>query len=248
MTIYRFAEMTWEEVRDLPKERAIPILPVGAVEAHGPHLPLETDVIIAEAMAASGSNVLSGAGWTPVILPSLPYTAAPFAAGFPGTLSVDAETVTHLATAIADCLAGQGFRWWAIANAHLDPTHVAALRQVVERTHGTIVTIFPDLTRKAWASRLTDEFQSGACHAGQYETSVVMAARPDQVRDGTRSGLPDNPVSLSQAIRSGQTTFEEAGGADAYFGYPAAATDQEGRMTIDTLGAILAEAVQRDAS
>jgi creatinine amidohydrolase len=75
-----------------------------------------------------------------------------------------------------------------------------------------------------------------------------MAARPDLVKEGARAALPDNPISLSQAIRAGTSTFEEAGGASAYFGYPAAATEAEGRKTIDTLGDILAEAVDRDAS
>lgn len=250
MTVRHFAEMTWEELRDLPKERAIVILPVGAVEAHGPHLPLETDVIIAQAMAVAGSSRLAATGWTPVILPALPFTAAPFAEGFSGTVSVAAETVTRLVIDIADSLARHGFRWWAIANAHLDPAHVGALQRAVDETRdrGAIGTIFPDLTRKPWASRLTDEFQSGACHAGQYETSIVMAARPDLVRERARAALPDNPTSLSQAIRAGQKTFEEAGGTSAYFGYPAAATTEEGHATIETLGEILAEAVERDAS
>ncbi|HWN67087.1 MAG TPA: creatininase family protein, partial [Haliangium sp.] len=59
MPVLRLAEMTWEELRDVPRERAVAILPVGATEAHGPHLPLGTDVIIAEAMARRGAERLS---------------------------------------------------------------------------------------------------------------------------------------------------------------------------------------------
>ena len=51
MPVHRLSDMTWEEVRDTDRRNAVAILPVGAVEAHGPHLPLGTDVIIAEAMA-----------------------------------------------------------------------------------------------------------------------------------------------------------------------------------------------------
>ena len=58
-----------------------------------------------------------------------------------------------------------------------------------------------------------------------------------------RRGLPSNPSSLSVAIREGKATFEEAGGPDAYFGHPAEASAAEGEATIDTLGAILEEAV-----
>jgi creatinine amidohydrolase len=102
---------------------------------------------------------------------------------------------------------------------------------------------FPDLTYKPWVLRLTEEFQSGACHAGSFEGSVVMAARPDLVREKIRRSLEPNPQSLSVAIREGKNTFEEAGGDQAYFGEPAAASVEEGRRTIEILGEILAEAV-----
>ncbi len=70
-----------------------------------------------------------------------------------------------------------------------------------------------------------------------------MAERPDLVRDQVRAALPPNPASLSTAIREGRKTFEEAGGPEAYFGFPAEATAEEGRATLKTLGAILADAV-----
>jgi creatinine amidohydrolase len=100
---------------------------------------------------------------------------------------------------------------------------------------------FPDLTRKPWALRLGEEFRSGACHAGRFETSIVLAARPELVRD-TRRSLPANPVSLSDAIRAGIGNFHDAGGPRAYFGEPAQASVKEGRELIDALGAILEEA------
>ena len=103
--------------------------------------------------------------------------------------------------------------------------------------------VFPDVTGRAWAPRLTEEFRSGACHAGSYEGSVVLAAAPSLVREKIRLGLAPNPVSLSEAIREGKRSFEEAGGARAYFGYPADASAAEGERTIAALGLILAEAV-----
>jgi creatinine amidohydrolase len=105
---------------------------------------------------------------------------------------------------------------------------------------------FPNLTLKPWAARLSEEFRSGACHAGQFETSIVLAERPELVREAIRATLPPNPASLSRAIRDGKQSFEEAGGSRAYFGYPSQATAEEGRATIDTLGAILEEAVQAE--
>jgi creatinine amidohydrolase len=90
---------------------------------------------------------------------------------------------------------------------------------------------------------LTDEFKSGACHAGRFEGSIVLAERPELVRDDVRRRLTAVTASLSSAIGEGKRTFEEAGGPRAYFGDPAAATADEGRTTIATLGAILADAV-----
>ena len=98
---------------------------------------------------------------------------------------------------------------------------------------------FPNLAAKPWALRLGEEFKSGACHAGQFETSIVLAERPELVRDAIRETLPPNPASISRAIREGKRDFDEAGGPRAYFGYPAQATAEEGRATVETLGAIL---------
>lgn len=242
------AAMTWEEARDAAGPRTVAILPVGAVEAHGPHLPLETDVIIAQAMARSGAARLAQRGLRAVILPPLSYTAAGFARGFGGTISLRPETVSATIVDIAANLARQGYGLLAIANAHLDPAHLTSLEAAAAeiRRAGGLGVAFPNLTRKPWGSRLGEEFRSGACHAGQFETSIVLAERPDLVREATRAGLAPNPASISQAIRAGKQTFEEAGGPRAYFGFPADATASEGRSTIEVLGMILDEAIQAE--
>jgi creatinine amidohydrolase len=242
------AEMTFVEVQELGKD-AVVILPIGAIEAHGPHLPLLTDVIIARGMAAEGAKALAAQGLPEVVVaPPLQITAAPFAAAFPGTLSLSPATFTALLVDAIQSLHRAGFAHVILANAHLDPAHIASLHEGVRRAredHGITVT-FPDITRKPWALRLTAEFKSGACHAGQFETSMVMAERPELVRESIREGLEPNPASLSQAIKEGKTTFAEAGGPRAYFGFPKDASAEEGRATLATLGAILAEALVAD--
>ena len=240
--------MTWEEVRDAAGPGSVAILPVGAIEAHGPHLPLDTDVIIAEAMAHCGAGHLAGRGLRVVILPTLAYTAAPFARDFAGTFSLRPETIGLLVADIATSLARHRFGMLAIANAHLDPAHLASLETAAAavRRELELPVAFPNLTVKPWALRLGEEFRSGACHAGRFETSIVLAERPDLVRDNIRENLPANPASLSRAIREGKQSFAEAGGPQAYFGFPADATADEGRATIETLGEILAEAVQAE--
>ena len=244
------AAMTWEEARDAAGPGSVAILPVGAVEAHGPHLPLETDVIIAQAMARSGAARLAARGVSAVMLPPLAYTAAAFADDFPGTLSVRPETVTAMLLDIAAALARHRFGTLAISNAHLDPGHLASLDAAVSaiRRDVGIAVAFPNLAAKPWVLRLTDEFKSGACHAGQFETSIVLAEQPDLVRSDIMAALAPNPASLSRAIRDGKQSFAEAGGPQAYFGSPAQATIKEGRATIEILGAILDEAIQAELS
>jgi creatinine amidohydrolase len=245
MAIPVWTELTWEELRDLDRARSVAVLPVGAVEAHGPHLPLGTDIVIAEAMAREGAARIGERGFQAVLLPSVSFTAAPFAAAFPGTLAISAETVTALLLDLARELTRQEFAALAVANAHLDPIHRRALAQAAERARGAglLPVVVPDLARKPWALRLTEEFRTGACHAGRFEGSIVMAERPALVRRSIQDALPANPASLSEAIRAGATTFEGAGGPRAYFGWPADATAEEGRATVEELGRILRDAV-----
>ncbi len=235
------AEMTWTQVRDLDRSRTIPLLPIGAVEAHGPHLPLSTDGIIARGMVDQAARRLAKKGLIPLILPGLDYTAAPFAEGFAGTLSLRPETVTALLVDIGNALAAQGFRVLGLANAHLDPTHLGSLYRAVKalKAETNLAVAFPDVTRKELALQLTDEFKSGACHAGCYEGSMVLAKRPDLVHQETSETLTPNPSSLSTAIRMGKTSFEEAGGPLAYFGDPAASSAEEGKETLEVLGGML---------
>jgi len=196
----------------------------------------------------AGARKLAARGRLVVILPALAYTAASFGAAFHGTLSISAITVTALIVDVARNLSDQGFRLLALANVHLDPEHLTALNEAVNlaKADRLLPIIFPDLTRKPWGTRLGDEFKSGACHAGQFESSIVIAERPDGVRETIRASLVANPISLSQAIKAGKRTFDSAGGPRAYFGDPAAATADEGARLIDALGAILEEAVNAE--
>lgn len=247
MTVHRLAEMTWVEVRDAVRPGSVAILPVGAVEAHGPHLPIGTDVVIAEAMARACAEALGARGTTAFVLPPLWYTAAGFAHSFPGTVSVDGGTVSGLIRQIASSLEGHHISTLAIANAHLDPGHLASLREAAADPPSGSRIVLLDLTRRAVAARLTEEFRTGACHAGRFEGSVVLAEAPHLYRADIAAALEPNPSSLSDAIREGRADFAAAGGPEAYFGWPADATAEEGRDTVAVLGALLAEAVLGDA-
>ncbi len=245
MPVFDLVRLPWPVLDRLTPASVVAILPVGAVEAHGPHLPLGTDLIIAAAMARAGATRLAARGLNVLVLPTLPFAPAPFAAAFAGTIDTPAAATTAVVTGVARSLARHRVRLTALANAHHDPAHVQALRAAAEAvaTDRSATIVFPDLTRRRWAERLTDEFRSGACHAGRYEGSIVLAEQPDQVDTGAMKRLAPNPRSLVEAIREGRPTFASAGGPEAYFGFPAEASAEEGARTVEILGAILEQAV-----
>jgi creatinine amidohydrolase len=164
-------------------------------------------------------------------------------------VSIAADTVRDTVVQVAESMGRQGIPTLALANAHLDPGHITSLRGAVDRVAasagppGPARLVFLDLTRRRVAERLTEEFRSGACHAGQFEGSIVLAEAPELVRTQIAAGLAPVPASLSDAIRDGKSSFQEAGGERAYFGRPAGATAEEGRASVATLGTLLAEMV-----
>lgn len=241
-----FSDNAWTAVRDALEggKPVVAILPCGATEAHGPHLPLNTDVLISEGMAAHALPLLAARGYAATVLPPLAYAPAKYAEAFAGTITIDAATAKALLLDIARGLKAQGFACLALANSHFDPANVAMLREAAQEIAALGLPVaFPDFTRRKLAQTLTAEFQSGACHAGQYETSLVMATRPDLVDDAARRGLADNPASLTEAFAKGAKTFHEAGGPEAYFGYPQRASAAEGHDSYRTMAAALVAAV-----
>ena len=245
MMSLRLADITYEEAKDLRASRAIALLPTGATEAHGPHLPLGTDVIISATAAERAARRLQDGGISASVLPPLPYGVTEFAAAFDGTISLSMDTAVSL---LHDIIVGAhraGFVGVVVCNAHLEPGNLQAIETALQRAREAgVPCAFPNVTRKPHALRLGEEFKSGACHAGRYETSLVMAATPFLVRRQLAVDLPPNPASLSVAIREGKENFEEAGGPRAYFGAPAEASESEGHQLYEVLADIFAQAAR----
>lgn len=248
-TLVELAEATWEEAREAIDAGAIALLPTGATEAHGPHLPLATDVVIAREAARRAQRALMREAIAALVLPALPYAVTDYASGFAGTVSLPFETARALVRDVIVGAVRSGFRGVVVCNAHLEPENLRAIAEACEeaRALGAAVA-FPDVTRRPHALRLGEEFRSGACHAGSYETSLVMAADPFLVRAERAAELPPNPTSLSRAIREGKRTFLEAGGPLAYFGDPAAASAAEGERLYGELADIFAQAARQIAN
>src|SRR5438445_11294066 len=130
----RLAERTWPEAARLARDpRSVVLLPLGAIEQHGPHLPLLVDWLGAEELARRVAPHLRRGGFRPIVLPGLPYGASPLARGFAGTISLSGRTLVAVAAEILDALAAQGFRRFVLANYQADPAHLAALARIKRR-------------------------------------------------------------------------------------------------------------------
>jgi creatinine amidohydrolase len=231
------SELTWVEARDLLSPGCVVLLPIGAIEAHGPHLPLDTDVIIATEVARRTAVRLRRAGTDSVVAPPLIYGVSYVGATFPGTLPLPPAIVSSTIESVIAGLVAYGPKRFAIVNAHLEPAHVQALRDGVERATvamGAEIS-FPDKREERWAVGLSEEFQRGSRHAGSYETSLMLAAAPDRVRQAMLPDLPSVEIDLPGRLRAGARTFAEAGGTEAYFGDPSRATAEEGERLFDAL-------------
>jgi creatinine amidohydrolase len=238
-----FGELTSMQVGELLAGERVPVLllPVGAVEPHGPHAPLETDAIISAGMCERAARELAGDPAVRVlVLPPLPYGVTRYAADFPGAISIDEETLRALVNQVLGSLRGQGFERFVIVNNHFEPEHAAALRLAAQESGAAYL----DLVRRRNADRLGEEFRTGSCHAGRYETSLVLADRPELVDTERAAGLKPVPVDMPAALSAGRTDYVAMGMTGAYSGAPAEATAEEGEERFAQLTAILVETIR----
>ncbi len=213
------------------------LLPVGSVEPHGPHLPLGTDTLLSEESCRRAARALRERGVGAWIAPSLPYGVTDFAAGFAGAIGVEASVLTAFLASVVGRFAADGWSHVCLVNNHLEPAHDQAVRAAIAALPPGRASVACPLTRR-WGRTLSDEFKRGNCHAGRYETSLVLAAG-GAADDSARARLPAIDVSLSDGIRAGRTTFRAMGLDRAYTGAPGEATREEG----ETLYARLAEMI-----
>src|ERR1044072_1508883 len=111
-----FHDLTWKEGAEAIRRGAVILLPVGSTEAHGPHLPLATDVIISEEMSRRAAVELRARGVNAFVLPALAYSVTDFSGDFAGTVSIRKATATALVRDICVSLYRQGARLVVISN------------------------------------------------------------------------------------------------------------------------------------
>ncbi|HEU5195285.1 MAG TPA: creatininase family protein, partial [Methylomirabilota bacterium] len=198
----RLAECTWPEARRLARSpKSVVLLPLGAVEQHGPHLPLSVDWLGAEALARHVAPHLARAGWRPVLAPALPYGASPLAAAWSGTVSLSTATTARIVVEVVRALASHGFRRFVLANYQADPGHLRAIaraRSALRRARLQVLVagfapddgrpnamLDPRVQRLMRSPRPAREW-----HSGELETAMMLAVAPALVRRATARRLP----------------------------------------------------------
>jgi len=171
--------------RDLEdSDVATAVLPVGAIEQHGPHLPLSTDWTQAEAVSSRVAERLDA-----FLLPGMPYGCSQAHVGFRGSISISLNTLSAVVKDIANDLLDQGFKRILVLNFHGGNLSLKlAVRELnAARPEGKVVLSSPfrDLDRSAILEGDSD------AHAGEFETSVMLHLFPDQVGDERVDHVPD---------------------------------------------------------
>ncbi|HPE63436.1 MAG TPA: creatininase family protein [Methanothrix sp.] len=180
-------EMTWTEIEaGLEKTRTV-ILPVGATEEHGPHLPTFTDTIQAIEVAKEVARR------RPVfVAPPVHYGVCRSTRGFPGTISISPEALRILVLDLLFAFRDSGFEAVLILTGHAGGQHLAALKEAAERavaSRDLRVSLVSDFD----LIDSSDVETPGDGHAGEIETSRMLVIREDLVRSLPEKHFPPRP-------------------------------------------------------
>jgi creatinine amidohydrolase/Fe(II)-dependent formamide hydrolase-like protein len=176
---YQWATLTWKEAERRLQETDIALLPVGAIEQHGPHLPLDTDAFDADYLAHRVARACSLP--RPLVLPLVPYGVSYHHDDFKGTISISNEAMARFIYDIGMSAARNGIRKLIIINGHGDnaPTLNYAA-QMINRDARIFVCVDTGETSDADINTLTETHND--IHAGEIETSTTLAVRPELVK------------------------------------------------------------------
>ena len=255
---HRWSDLTTADFSALDAERVIAVLPVGATEQHGPHLPVSVDSNLADAMTAEAARHLP-ADLPALFLPTQRVGFSPEHGAFAGTLSLRSTTIIRLWTDIAESVHASGVRKFVFFNTHggnsglMDPVG-RDLRMRLGMLVFSVSWYHLPLTAPDGSDVLarfsTDEKRFGI-HGGEQETAMMLALHPDLVR---REQLEDFHSTDAERARD----FPILGNGDAArfawatqdlnakgaAGNAAAAKAEDGRALIGAAGRALAQLLQ----
>ena len=242
------AYLTGPEIAELDKTQAAVVLPVGAIEQHGPHLPVATDTLtgaelLGRALARLPSSVQCWA------LPPLNYGKSNEHVAFAGTFTLSGATLAALITEVAASAARSGFRRLVLLNSHGgNPPVVDMVARDIRQATGLMV--FPLHLMRLGASRgvVSEHEAQHGMHAGDAETSTILALAPELVRMDRRVGeVPSVPPGFALPTMAQGTLFSwvtsdfsESG----VVGDPSEASREKGAQIVETAVTRLAEALE----
>ncbi|MEM4160994.1 MAG: creatininase family protein [Thermoplasmata archaeon] len=219
-----YGELTSEEVAAINKEKTIVFLPVAAVEAHGPHLPLLTDFYQAEKVCAELAGHFNG-----ILAPPIYYGNCSSTRNFPGTISISVETLQSLVYDVLSEFLRNGFRKFVLLTGHAGAAHMQAIAEACKRivvSAGEDVRIMM-LSDYEIAYELRGvRFPPDDGHGGLIETARMLATKPELVRmEKARTGSYRIPKFM--VLKNPEDYW------DGFTGEPQKATPELGRE-IDT--------------
>ena len=207
---------------------AVAVLPIGAFEQHGPSLPLVTDTLIAIAIADAISQ-----HYKVFQLPAITFGCSHEHSAFPGTVSLSPATVAAVVTDICSSLARQGVRALIVVNGHGGNYVLGNVVQQANADGAIRVGLYPSRADWTDARRAAGISSSNHddMHAGELETSVLLAAHSSYVRDGWQRH--DHITSDRRYLTTvGVGAYTTSG----VIGYPSRATPAKGHAVLDHLG------------
>lgn len=228
------ATASWEDVAAALADGLIAVLPVGAVEQHGAHLPLLTDTVLASGVAR---RVADGCG--ALLLPAIAYGDAWTTEGWAGTLSLSPATLRHTVEDIGRGLHRMGVKGLVTVNGHFgnrEPIGLAA-RALGEAGFPVLHLDYPRLEALAAELMQSEPAGPGFYHADEVETSMLLALAPGTVR--MERAAPEYPAfpELFGSEPMQLSAFNKSG----VFGDPRPATAEKGEALI---GGIAAESLR----
>jgi creatinine amidohydrolase len=219
------AQLTWPEAKQAIRATSVALLPVGSIEQHGPHLPLSTDLIIAEHIAA-GAAAAPGL----LLLPSLPVGVSCEHSQFWGTLTIPPDRLRDLALAIIRSASAHGLRKFVFVNGH--GTNCAPLDDAARLLRGEGLPTYVFNWWQAVGSTLASLSLRPVDHAGPVETSLLLAMDPRLVR-GSCISAAGRVGDWGTYVESVQVGFDAiAFSAEGNVGDPRSADAEKGAIVL----------------
>lgn len=183
---YHYAQLTWPEIKKKIQQQAVVLLPFGTVEDHGPHLPLNTDNIIVDEICVEAARRMKGEA---LVMPLISYGFDDHHMDFPGTVTVNMQTLVDYVADVACSVAQHGFLHILIVNGHGSNAPIAdlAARRVVLKTGAICGAMSPNAAidptlAEPTLSEMRRSAPGGIGHAGEYETAMMLHLRPELVQ------------------------------------------------------------------